>query len=228
MEENIEIDIAPIVPALPSIADKTKIDVRYMLIAPYVSAHIYFNKENSELVYEVEEPMLRSEEKEILGKIETAMKELINVDTIIEKTQEALIDYINKTARLIISELSLKVSDAAYRKIFYYLFRDFIGLNEIEPLVRDYFIEDVECNGINTPVYIVHRIYRNIKTNIAFNSIPYLASFVEKLAQRAGRYISYASPILDGSLPDGSRVNATYTKDITSKGPTFTIRKFTK
>ena len=228
MDENIEIDIAPIVPALPRIADKTKIDVRYMLIAPYVSAHIYFNKEKSELVYEVEEPMLQSEEKEILGKIENAMKELINVDTIIEKTQEALINYINKTARLIISELSLKVSDAAYRKVFYYLFRDFIGLNETEPLIRDYFIEDIECNGINTPVYIVHRIYRNIKTNIVFNSIPYLASFVEKLAQRAGRYISYASPILDGSLPDGSRVNATYTTDITSRGPTFTLRKFTK
>jgi len=55
-----------------------------------------------------------------------------------------------------------------------------------------------------------------------------LESFVEKLAQRCGKYISYARPILDGSLPDGSRVNATYTKDITSKGPTFTIRKFTK
>ncbi|MBI2047431.1 Flp pilus assembly complex ATPase component TadA [Candidatus Pacearchaeota archaeon] len=228
MDENIEIDIAPNVPALPHVADKTKIDVRYMLIAPYVSAHIYFNKETSELAYEVEEPILQSEEKDILGKIENAMKELINVDTIIEKTQEALINYTDKTARLIISELSLKVSDAAYRKIFYYLFRDFIGLNEIEPLARDYFIEDVECNGINTPVYIVHRIYRNIKTNITFNSIPYLASFVEKLAQRAGRYISYASPILDGSLPDGSRVNATYTTDITSRGPTFTLRKFTK
>lgn len=55
-----------------------------------------------------------------------------------------------------------------------------------------------------------------------------LSSFVEKLAQRCGKYISYASPLLDGSLPDGSRVNATYTKDITSRGPTFTIRKFTK
>jgi len=55
-----------------------------------------------------------------------------------------------------------------------------------------------------------------------------LENFVEKLSQKCGKYISYAQPILDGSLPDGSRVNATYTKDITSKGPTFTIRKFTK
>ncbi len=53
-------------------------------------------------------------------------------------------------------------------------------------------------------------------------------SFVEKLAQKCGKYVSYASPLLDGALPDGSRVNATYTTDITSRGPTFTIRKFTK
>jgi len=94
--------------------------------------------------------------------------------------------------------------------------------------LRDYFVEDIECNGAITPVYIVHRIYRNIKTNLVFNDLVRLESFVEKLAQRCGKYISYAKPILDGSLPDGSRVNATYTKDITSKGPTFTIRKFTK
>ena len=89
-------------------------------------------------------------------------------------------------------------------------------------------MEDIECNGLNTPVYIVHRIYRNMKTNVQFNDVNKLANFVEKLAQRAERYISYANPILDGSLPDGSRVNATYAKDITSRGPTFTIRKFTK
>ena len=67
-----------------------------------------------------------------------------------------------------------------------------------------------------------------MRTNISYKNIEKLASFVEKLAQRAGRYVSYAQPLLDGTLPDGNRVNATYTKDITSRGPTFTIRKFTK
>ncbi|MBD3253015.1 hypothetical protein GF386_04745, partial [Candidatus Pacearchaeota archaeon] len=100
--------------------------------------------------------------------------------------------------------------------------------NKIEPLIKDYFIEDIECNGVETPIYIVHRVYRNMKTNIKYKSIDELSSFVEKLAQRCGRYISYANPLLDGSLTDGSRVNATYTKDVTSRGPTFTIRKFTK
>jgi flagellar protein FlaI len=94
--------------------------------------------------------------------------------------------------------------------------------------LRDYFIEDIECNGFNAPIYIVHRVFKNIKTNIKFNSLDRLTSFVEKLAQRCGKYVSYASPIIDGTLPDGSRVNATYTQEITSRGPTFTIRKFTK
>ena len=227
-EEKIVINIAPNIPALPRIIDKTKIDIRYMLISPYASAHIYFDPKLLELIYEVEEPLLTNEEKALLRKIESGMKEIVNINVLVEKTQEAMIEYLDKTARLLISELDLKVHGATYRKLFYYLFRDFIGLNEIEPLARDYFIEDIECNGVDTPVYIVHRLYRNLKTNIIYRDIDYLAGFIEKLAQRTGKYISYASPLLDGSLPDGSRVNATYTKDITSKGPTFTIRKFTK
>ena len=228
MENDIYIDLRPSIPALPRIDDKTKIDVRYALIAPYAYAHIYWNNEIKEVVYELEEPSLNEVEKSLLAKIERSMREVININVLVEKTPEAMIEYINKTAELLIAELNIKISREVYKKMFYFLYRNFIGMNEIEPLMRDYFIEDIECNGIDTPVYIIHRIYRNLKTNVVFKDIEYSASFVEKLAQRCGRYISYASPLLDGSLPDGSRINATYTTDVTSKGPTFTIRKFTK
>lgn len=223
-----QINLNPTIPVLPKIEDKTKIDVRYMLIPPYASAHIYWNKEINELAYDLEEPNLTDVEKSILAELEKAMYELINVNVAVEKSVEATTDYIDKTARLLINELNIKISDESYDKIFYYLFRDFIGLNMIDPLLRDYFIEDIECNGVNSPIYVIHRSYRNLRTNLVFKDIDELASFVEKLAQRTGRYISYAQPLLDGSLPDGSRVNASYTKDVTSKGPTFTIRKFTK
>lgn len=224
----ISINLNPNIPALPRIEDKKKIDVRYMLIAPYASAHIYWDAKTGELAYDLEEPVLRGNEEEALQKLENAMLELININVAVEKTIEATTNYIDKTARLLIDELNLKISADTYSKIFYYLFRDFIGLNEIDPLLRDYFIEDIECNGIETPIYIIHRVYRNLRTNVKFKDIDKLASFVEKLAQRTGRYVSYAQPLLDGTLPDGSRVNATYTKDVTSRGPTFTIRKFTK
>jgi len=226
--KKIFIELNPIFPPLPRVDDKTKLDVRYALIPPYAFVHIHWDTKIQELVYELEEPVLDEQEKAMLEKIETSMREVININVLAEKTTEAMIDYIDKTANLLISELNLKVTEEGYKKIFYYLFRDFIGLNEIEPLMRDYFIEDIECNGVNAPLFIIHRVYRNIKTNISFKDVDYLANFVEKLAQRAGRYISYANPLLDGSLQDGSRVNATYTTDITTRGPTFSIRKFTK
>lgn len=224
----VSINLNPAVPALPRAENKKNVDVRYMLISPYASAHIHWDNKLGELVYEIEEPILQEQEKIALEKIEKAMIELININVAVEKTLEATAEYIDKTARLLIEELNLRITPGTYTKIFYYLFRDFIGLNEVDPLLRDYFIEDIECNGIDTPVYIVHRVYRNLRTNIKFKDVEKLASFIEKLAQRSGRYVSYAQPLLDGTLPDGSRVNATYTKDVTSRGPTFTVRKFTK
>lgn len=225
----MNINLNPRVPAISMPEDKTKIDVRYMVIAPYVSIHIYYDAKSGEVVYEVEEPILNDEEKETSVRIASAMKEVVNVNiAAADNSVEGMIDYIDKTARLIISELGLQIEEDVYFRMFYYLYRDFVGLNEIEPMMRDYFIEDLECNGMGDPIYIVHRVFRNIKTTVKFTDMDRLSSFVEKLAQKCGRYISYASPILDGSLPDGSRVNATYTQDISSKGPTFTIRKFTK
>lgn len=224
----ISINLNPSIPALQRTEDKRKINVRYMLIPPYASAHIYWNNEAGELVYELEEPLLNEYEAQALERLEEAMLELININVAVERTIEATTSYIDKTARLLIDELNLKISGDTYNKIFYYLFRDFIGLNEVDPLLRDYFIEDIECNGIDTPIYVIHRVYRNLRTNVSYKDLDKLASFVEKLAQRTGRYVSYAQPLLDGTLPDGSRVNATYTKDITSRGPTFTVRKFTK
>lgn len=225
---SIKINLNQNVPALPKIADKTKINIRYTLISPYVSVHIYWDRKYEELIYNIEEPILDDNEKNLLKDLEKSLEEFVSVDSIVEKDTESIINYIDKTSRSLIEELGLKINEESYKKIFYYLFRDFAGLNEMEPIIKDYFIEDIECNGKDTPVYVVHRVYRNMRTNIVYNDIDRLSSFVEKLAQRSGKYISYASPILDGSLPDGSRVNATYTKDISSRGPTFTIRKFTK
>ena len=226
---DIKINLNPRVPSIPKFADKTKIDVRYMVISPYVSIHVYYDAKSGEVVYDVEEPILEDKDKKNLDRIEQAMREVVNVSMVSgSNTEEALIDYIDKTARLIVSELGMSIEEGIYRDMFYYLYRDFVGLNEIEPMMRDFFIEDIECNGKGESIYIVHRNFRNIKTTVKFDDLDKLSSFVEKLAQKTGRYISYANPILDGSLPDGSRVNATYTQDVTSKGPTFTIRKFTK
>ncbi len=207
--------------------DKSQIDVRYPLIAPFAFAHIYWHKKHSELFYEIEEPDLDEKETTYKDQIIEAMREIIDFDSVVQKNKDELLKYIDKMLKLLAIELGFDMTYESYKKIYYYLYREFVGFNEIDPLLNDFFVEDIECNGAKTPIYIVHRIFRNLKTNIIFDELDDLGGFVEKLAQRCGKYISYANPILDGNLPDGSRVNATYTKDISSRGPTFTIRKFT-
>ena len=224
----VAIDFTPRVPPIKKVKDRTKIDVRYCLVSPFAYVHIHWDPQEYEVVYEIEEPLLTKEESAIREKVVKAMRSMINFKELIAGNSETLFEYIDKRFKLIAIEMGMELTYESYKKIYYYLARDFIGFNETEPLLRDYFVEDIECNGANSPVYIVHRIFRNLKTNLVFKDNGLLESFVEKLAQRCGKYISYAQPILDGSLPDGSRVNATYTKDVTSKGPTFTIRKFTK
>ena len=224
----VEIDFTPKIPPIKRIKDKTKIDLRYGLISPFTFAHIYWDSKISEVVYDIEEPVLNENELAQKEEIITAMREIINFEEVIANKEESLLNYLDKMFKILAVELGMNLNYESYKKIFYYIARDFIGFNEVDPLLRDYFVEDIECNGVNSPVYIVHRIYRNLKTNLVYDKIETLESFTEKLAQRSGKYISYSNPILDASLPDGSRVNATYTKDITSKGPTFTIRKFTK
>jgi len=226
--KKIPINFSPVIPPLKKVKDKTKVDVRYCLISPFAFAHIHWDPKIYEIVYEIEEPLLNEEENKYKEQITSTMRDMINFDSIVIKSEGALMDYIDRRFKFLAIELGLNLSYESYMKIYYYLCRDFIGFNEAEPLLKDYFVEDIECNGTDSPVYIVHRVYRNIKTNLIFSDVASLENFVEKLAQRCGKYISYANPILDGSLPDGSRVNATYTKDITSRGPTFTIRKFTK
>ena len=226
--QRVPMNFSPVFPPLQKVKDKTKIDVRYAVVSPFAFVHIYWNPEIYEVVYEIEEPMLNDTEKIYKEQIIVALRDMVNFDTIVEKDLEKLLDYLDKRFKIIAFELGLNMTYETYRKIYYYLVRDFVGFNETDPLLRDYFVEDIECNGAESSVYIVHRVFRNLKTNLVFKDMDRLESFVEKLAQRSGKYISYASPILDATLPDGSRVNATYTKDITSKGPTFTIRKFTK
>jgi len=225
--ERVRINFHPTFPLINRLKDKTKVDIRYCVIAPFAFIHIYWDEKEYELVYDIEEPILNEQEKDYREQLTSAIRDLINFEEIVERNEDALLEYIDKRLKILAVEFGMDIPYESYIKIYYYLCRDFMGINEIEPMLMDYFVEDIECNGLNSPVYIIHRLYRNIKTNISFTNPERLESLVEKLAQRCGKHISYADPILDGTLPDGSRVNATYTQDITSKGPTFTIRKFT-
>jgi len=109
--------------------------------------------------------------------------------------------------------------------IYYHIFRDFLGYGRIDILMHDDGIEDISCDGPDPPVFIHHRKYEAIETNIFFEEEEELNSYVVRLCQVSGKQISIFSPIVDGKLPDGSRLQATLSRTVT-KGSTFTIRKF--
>jgi len=142
------------------------------------------------------------------------------------ETREKAEKYLKEKTREIIKKYHIKIEDEAIDKLTYYIVRDFIGYGRIDPLMKDHLIEDISADGVNVPLYVWHRVYESLPTNIIFEDEAELDSFIIRLAYLSGKNISIASPILDASLPDGSRIQMTYGSEVTKRGSTFTIRRF--
>ena len=118
-----------------------------------------------------------------------------------------------------------KIEKEKKEKIYYHLYRDFLGYGKINIIMEDQGIEDISCDGHKIPIFIYHKKYDEITSNIIYQDEVELNSFVVRLAQICGKQISVYSPIVDGKLPDGSRLQTTLARTVT-RGSTFTIRKF--
>lgn len=128
-------------------------------------------------------------------------------------------------ARLLYKAKPLKVDERERYAINYLMVRDKIGLGVLEPLIQDRYIEDISCSGLG-PLFIEHKIFRSLQTSIVFDDDEELDAFVIRLAERVKRPISIARPIVDATLPDGSRINIVYGRHVSQRGSNFTIRKF--
>ena len=107
------------------------------------------------------------------------------------------------------------------------LLKDIIGYGKIDPLIQDDELEEIMIIGIAKPIYVYHRKYGMMKTNIQFNDEQELLDLIDSMAREINRRIDQESPILDGRLNDGSRINATI-PPVSADGPSLTIRKFKK
>lgn len=219
------------------IEDEKRLSMSYPLIprspSPhqkiYASTNILWSQKESSLVYFVLEPKLSDEEKSLMEKIKNSLIEKFDVDFTKLRKGEAkkyLAKGFEETVRLMAGALPLESQE----NIMYYVERDFIGLGRIEPLMQDPNIEDISCDGVGIPIFIYHRnsSIGTLRTNIMFENSDELDSFTNKLAQRSGKTISVASPLVDAALPDGSRIQLTLGTDIARRGSNFTIRKFTE
>jgi archaeal flagellar protein FlaI len=208
---------------VPSYEDIDKYDsIVYPVREPY--QYTGLRRENGELSYYDIEPQLTANERRILKKTAEAYDMLVNVGTVLTSVEDKM-QFLDDAFRDIMKIYSIKLTDLEYRRILYYIERDYVGYGKIDTLVRDRLIEDISCNGPNAPVYVYHRFFESVKTNVVFEEVE-LNNFILRLAQLSGRHISILQPIRDAALPDGSRINMTLGKEVTKKGSTFTIRKF--
>lgn len=198
----------------------------YPLQEPYSYAAISRDPQTGGLRYLAIEPTLRETEKQLLATIKTILVEELKVDLKSVGNREKAEQYLREQVQAIIKDYKIVIEPETFDKLMYYVARDFIHFGKIDPLMRDHMIEDISADGVGVPIYIWHREYESIPTSIVFRDSRELDSFVTKLAYVSGRHISIATPMVDASLPDGSRVQLTYSKEVTRRGSTFTIRRF--
>lgn len=216
----------PVVAASEAQRRPTVFQEVYPLQEPYVYAAIVREKETQQIRYEIIEPTLNPNEERYLKEIKNILMEVLNVNLKEVGSKDKAENYLKDKIKETVKKYRLKIPQEAVDKLSYYIVRDFVGYGKIDPLMNDPMIEDISTDGVNIPIYVWHRLYESLPTNIQFNDAQELDNFVVRLAYLAGKNVSIAAPILDASLPEGSRIQLTYGKEVTKRGSTFTIRRF--
>jgi flagellar protein FlaI len=217
-EERLPGMVYPLIPSKPKKGESV-----------FAYAKIFWDKKAHNYVYILVEPELSPKLSEILGKIKDLLEQRLDIDFSKLKKFEAM-EYLNKEIGVLIDYFGFRIDENEKKVLRYYIERDFIGLGKLEPLMRDNNIEDISCDGVGIPLFVFHRnpSLGSMPTNVHYESSNALDSFITRLSQLCGKTISVAEPLIDGSLPDGSRLQATLATDIARRGSNFTIRKFTK
>ncbi len=192
---------------------------------PFTYSRVVYDHDRSEYIYEVWEPQLDDREKELLAMLKDSLQRTLEYewDKMAEKDKQ---EYLNEAVESFIKSRGLRLEPASRDKIVYYIIRDFVGFGPVDVLMADPRIEDVSCDGNGIPLFIFHQKYESIKTSVTFADEDVLNSFAVMLGQRCGKQISVAMPILDGTTYEGHRVQATYSKEVTTRGSSFTIRRY--
>jgi len=188
------------------------------------SRMILFDNERKEYLYEVIEPQLTDKQEHTKNKLITFFKKYADVDVYEGDTKQKW-SILEKALEQLIHDKQIKLERTEKDIIFYYIIREFAGYGRIDILMHDPDIEDISCDGHGIPIFIVHKQYESIRTNIVYKDADELDSFVVKLSQMCGKQISVYEPVVDGKLSDGSRLQTTLGRTITMLS-TFTIRRF--
>ncbi|MFQ3319666.1 MAG: flagellar protein FlaI [Natronomonas sp.] len=198
---------------------------RYWVNEPYAFVTILYDRTEDDYRYRVVEPILDEFEQFLRHDLEDLLRNVLLYEPASDTTDAEMQQVFFERAVELINEYAHDIDPGSLYKVQYYLQRDFLGFDLIDPLMRDRRIEDVSCDGPEVPIYVYHREHRDLETNVSFPKES-LNSFITSMAQRAGKHISVVNPMVDGSLVDGSRIQLTLGEEVSTRGSNFTIRRF--
>lgn len=215
-------------------------------VSPEILIHVLSVPDDPRALYIPVEPVLTLDLNHIVPRVEERLldyaTEFTSADTEEEKTKALVtaIDKIctngngNKANRSLFHLFSrnngkgngaCKVSPRELQALKYLMVRDKIRLGILEPMVHDKYIEDISCSGVGN-IFVEHKIFHGLKSAVSFADHDELDEFVLRLAEHIKKPVTLRSPVVDATLPDGSRINIVYGREISQRGSNFTIRKF--
>ena len=196
----------------------------YPVRPPFSYVRVLFDKRDYSRFYYVVEPKATKQETEDLNTIKEVLQRALNINK--ETLDESQEDFLKQAVDDILDSYRLKSRKSNRDKIHYYIERDLIGYGLIETMMRDPNIEDVSCDGPGVEIFVYHRRFESLRTNVMWEDELELEQYIIRMAQRCGKHISIAEPLLDATLMDGSRIVMTLGREVSTKGSTFTIRRF--
>lgn len=191
------------------------------------NANIYRTKKGDQPYYRVTLPDLSDEEREIMSNVRERAIDEIDIDPRnIADIREREEVFKKRVREMLKRDPELDgISTSKIEEMSKIIVRDMIGFGMLDVFLEDDNLEDVLVTATSKPVYVYHRDYGMCITNISFEDDEELVHQIEKMARYVGRRIDQQNPLLDATLPDGSRVNATI-PPVSLDGPTLSIRKF--
>ncbi len=197
-------------------------------VASYGDVKIYKIPGKPLLYYFIPVPRSTGAEKTIINTIKEAATRLITISPYkIREPEQRRAVYKQKIMEILRGSPELRIPERRFEFYTDAVVREMVGYGIIDPLVRDDKLEEIMVIGPKKPVYLFHRDYEMMTSNIEFYNDQEIIDLINRIAREIGRRVDISSPLLDARLPDGSRVNATI-PPASVAGSTITIRKFRK
>ncbi|WP_247731358.1 type II/IV secretion system ATPase subunit [Halovivax limisalsi] len=195
---------------------------RYWVNAPFAFVSICYDPDDNAHRYTVVEPSLTEEEAALLEMVLEDVRDPLlyrdddhpDVET---RLWDAVVDLLER--------YGVDIGVETFYRLYYYVHRDFQGYSRLDPIMKDPHVEDISCDGYDLPIFVYHDEYTDVATTVSFEQAS-LDQFVVRLAQRSGRHISIGDPMVETTLPDGSRAELALGQEVTPRGSAFTIRKY--